>query len=122
MEYRYDVKSIRLGNGVKRHEATFDSDTDAYEYLLSLANDQDCLLAEVQRWPTPLEDSGRPSRVIVVAQAERTHGQWKNVKGELRIRTEGREGHEVLRVALEATGATLHTDSESALGSSVSVS
>jgi hypothetical protein len=95
MVTEYHVYGLRVSRGEYTDEGSFNTEDRALARLDALADDSDCVLAEVEYLPAP---PGGP-KVAVIAQAERIDGEWKRVAGELRTRTRAAEAREILEWA-----------------------
>jgi|GEM_PF-4745582 hypothetical protein len=89
---QYSVVGVRISLGENTNEGAFDTEARALARLDALADDLDCLLAEVEYIP----NASGFQKISVIAQAERIHGEWRKVTGELRKRTRGSEARELL--------------------------
>lgn len=95
MTRQFYVVGVRISSGTSTDEGNFRNEAQALAHLDSLGGDPDCLLAEVESFPT----GGSVGRVDIIAQAERIDGEWRRVDGELRRRTSHGEAEQLLRDA-----------------------
>jgi hypothetical protein len=95
---RYFVNAVRIGGGVHTDEGAYTTKEEAIARLVSLADDQDCLLAEVELFVV----GGPIIATQIVAQSVRKDGKWVQVNNELHSRSRSGEAEALVRAAREA--------------------
>jgi hypothetical protein len=102
----YLLKSVRKNLGLNLTEGTFEHQMNALTRLKHLAQDQDCLLAEVEWWKDAVPKSENP--VVVIAQAERDGLAWRIAIGQLQPLSNSIQASKMLRNARDRAVASSH--------------
>jgi hypothetical protein len=93
----YILKSVRTNLGLNVTEGKFEHQMNALTKLKQLAQDQDCLFAEVEWWKHAIPKSENP--VVVIAQAERDGLAWRIAIGQLQPLSGSIEASKMLKRA-----------------------
>jgi hypothetical protein len=95
---RFLVKGVRRSVGENTTEGSFDSLDAAVVRIQELKDDEDCLLAEAEEWPSAAESLAKRQRqsIKVKAQAERATGWAIGFDDDIRKRSSGAEARELL--------------------------
>lgn len=95
---RFLVKGVRRSVGENTTEGSFESLDAAVARIQELGDDEDCLLAEAEEWPSLAESFAhhQPQSVKVKAQAERANDWEIRFDDDMRRRSRGAEARELL--------------------------